>query len=94
VGRGLSLLRRGSWVRVPAGSPHIINRFREFLLSQHRSQSLLVHICANSLRLRLIQDVHALSQTLRRMVRIALHHQAGLVTKQTLDLVQIHATLH
>jgi hypothetical protein len=28
------------------------------------------------------------------MVRIALRHHAGLVTEQTLDLVQIYSTLH
>ena len=38
----IALLRRRSWVRVPAGSPFTINHFRAFLLSQDRSQSLLV----------------------------------------------------
>jgi len=38
----IALLRRGSWVRVPAGSPFTIKHFRELLLSQHRSKSSLV----------------------------------------------------
>jgi hypothetical protein len=39
----IALLRRGSWVRGPAGSPVTIYNFRELLLSQHRSRQLHCH---------------------------------------------------
>ena len=41
----------------------------------------------------LIQDVDAITQTFRVVVRIALRHDRGLVPEQPLDLIEIHACL-
>ena len=41
----------------------------------------------------LIQDFHAIPQTFRVVMRIALRHDRGLVPEQPLDLIQIYACL-